>query len=288
WRAAAELGRTATVVVDAPGPPTAALARAGVRVLARVDLDFATRPVDELESQVRRWARDPATGVRGVFLDQAPTSPFSFGPVARALHGGAPPRCTHRPALPATTASGLHLRGELGGVPALGRRRLLPRRRSPRPLGAGGRAGRGVGVAARAGRLGAGHRPVPAGAVRRGPRLAAGAAPGPARSAEPPAVGAPVSQPPAPAGSGRSSIRSICSDSTGREKRYPWARWQLSWRSASACSGVSIPSATTVNPWLRPSSVIARAKDQSSGPNAGPGAMKDLSILSRSTGNRAR
>ncbi len=120
WRAAAELGRTATVVVDAPGPPTAALARAGVRVLARVDLDFATRPVDELESQVRRWARDPATGVRGVFLDQAPTSPFSFGPVARAaraarraglatvvLHPGVPTdRLYRRLQLPVCTFEG--------------------------------------------------------------------------------------------------------------------------------------------------------------------------------------
>src|SRR5690606_41503507 len=83
WRAAAELGRTATVVADAPGPPTAALARAGVRVLARADLDFATRPADERASQVRRCPRVPATGGRSAFLEQPPATPRSEEPPVR-------------------------------------------------------------------------------------------------------------------------------------------------------------------------------------------------------------
>lgn len=83
WRAAADLGGAATVVANAPVPATAALGQAGVRVLGRVDVAFATRPVDDLVHEVRQWARQRDAGICGVFLDQAPTSPFSLGPVAR-------------------------------------------------------------------------------------------------------------------------------------------------------------------------------------------------------------
>lgn len=74
-----------TVVVDDPGlgadgPPR--LAAAGVAVLGRVDLGFATRPIADLLDDVARWADAP---VAGVFLDQAPTSPFCLGPVALAV-----------------------------------------------------------------------------------------------------------------------------------------------------------------------------------------------------------
>lgn len=81
WRAAAALGADATVVVDDPELIDAArgLAEAGVRVIGRVDLGFATRPLADLLDDVARWADHP---IRGVFLDQAPTSPFSLGPVA--------------------------------------------------------------------------------------------------------------------------------------------------------------------------------------------------------------
>lgn len=93
WRAVAGLGGAATVVVDDPEliDAAAGLAEAGVRVIGRVDLGFATRPLADLLDDVSRWADHP---IRGVFLDQAPTSPFCLGPVALAT------RVAHRAGLP--------------------------------------------------------------------------------------------------------------------------------------------------------------------------------------------
>jgi hypothetical protein len=82
-----------TVVVNVAGGPgngrdpayTAAAARlraAGVKLLGYVDLGFATRPPARILDDVYRWAGYP---VHGVFLDRAPTSPFSVGPVAVAV-----------------------------------------------------------------------------------------------------------------------------------------------------------------------------------------------------------
>ncbi|HEX6501263.1 MAG TPA: spherulation-specific family 4 protein [Micromonosporaceae bacterium] len=101
WNLAAEYGRGLTVLVDAgtgdcvagvdagPGDGDrglaaglAALMRSGVRVLGRIDLRVGTRPVAAVRAEVARWA---GYAVRGVFLDAAPTSPFSVGPVAVAL-----------------------------------------------------------------------------------------------------------------------------------------------------------------------------------------------------------
>jgi hypothetical protein len=83
WRAAAGYRQALAVVVDDPEltDPVAALTKAGVTTLGRVDTGFATRPVADLLDDVARWASSP---VCGVFLDQAPTSPFSLGPVALA------------------------------------------------------------------------------------------------------------------------------------------------------------------------------------------------------------
>jgi len=50
--------------------------------LGRVDLGFGSRNVEQVRADVRMWA---ATNVGGVFFDQAPTSPFSVGPVAMAV-----------------------------------------------------------------------------------------------------------------------------------------------------------------------------------------------------------
>jgi hypothetical protein len=85
WRAAAGLAGALTVVVEDPEwvltGVGAQLAAAGVPALGRVDAGFATRPLADLLDDVNRWAGYP---VSGIFLDQAPTSPFSLGPVALA------------------------------------------------------------------------------------------------------------------------------------------------------------------------------------------------------------
>lgn len=62
--------------------PAKELGPAGVAVLGRVDTGFATRPIADLLDDVHAWAERP---VSGVFFDQAPTSPFSLGPVALAI-----------------------------------------------------------------------------------------------------------------------------------------------------------------------------------------------------------
>jgi hypothetical protein len=87
WRAVAALPAPATVVVDEEfadpdlDETVSTLVKAGVAVLGRVDAGFATRPVADLLDDVARWAAHP---VSGVYLDQAPTSPFSLGPIALA------------------------------------------------------------------------------------------------------------------------------------------------------------------------------------------------------------
>jgi hypothetical protein len=87
WRAAAAGGGELTVVAEGPDDPelveaVSRLAKAGVATLGRVDVAFATRPVADLLDDVEGWASSP---VAGVFLDQAPTSPFCLGPVALAV-----------------------------------------------------------------------------------------------------------------------------------------------------------------------------------------------------------
>lgn len=84
WRAAAGRPGELTIVVRNPqlAEPAAELARAGVRVLGRVDAAFATRPVADLLDDIERWAGQP---VHGVYLDQTPTSAFCLGPVALAI-----------------------------------------------------------------------------------------------------------------------------------------------------------------------------------------------------------
>ena len=122
WRTAGRLGSGATVVarrvVSGPDPELAGamgrLRAAGLVVLGRVDVAYATRPVAELLGEVTAWAEYPAVGI---FLDQVPTSPFSIGPVAVAvraarraglgtvvLNPGAPPDPLYR-LLPARVCS---------------------------------------------------------------------------------------------------------------------------------------------------------------------------------------
>jgi hypothetical protein len=50
--------------------------------LGRVDLGFGARHLDLIRAEVGMWA---ATNVSGIFFDQAPTSPYSVGPVAMAV-----------------------------------------------------------------------------------------------------------------------------------------------------------------------------------------------------------
>lgn len=83
WQTVASLPFPVTVVVDSLDldDTIAQLVKTGVAVLGRVDTRFATRPVAEILDDVARWAAHP---VSGVYLDQAPTSPFSLGPLALA------------------------------------------------------------------------------------------------------------------------------------------------------------------------------------------------------------
>lgn len=83
WRAVAALPTPTTVVIESTyrDETIARLARTSVALLGRVDTRFATRPLTEILDDVAQWAAYP---VSGVFLDQAPTSPFSLGPLALA------------------------------------------------------------------------------------------------------------------------------------------------------------------------------------------------------------
>ncbi len=61
---------------------TQRLVRAGAGLVGYVDLAFGARAMEQVRSELGRWAGYP---VRGIFFDQAPTSPYSIGPVATAL-----------------------------------------------------------------------------------------------------------------------------------------------------------------------------------------------------------
>jgi hypothetical protein len=61
---------------------TQRLVRAGAGLIGYVDLAFGARPIEQLKAELGRWAGYP---IRGIFFDQAPTSPYSIGPVATAV-----------------------------------------------------------------------------------------------------------------------------------------------------------------------------------------------------------
>ncbi|HEY8471313.1 MAG TPA: spherulation-specific family 4 protein [Natronosporangium sp.] len=87
WRAAGNGSGELTVIAEGPvdaelTDAVGRLAKSGVATLGRVDVAFATRPVADLLDEVEGWAGCP---VAGVFLDQAPTSPFCLGPIALAI-----------------------------------------------------------------------------------------------------------------------------------------------------------------------------------------------------------
>jgi Spherulation-specific family 4 len=58
------------------------LVRAGATVVGYVDLAYGARATEQLRAELTHWAGYP---VRGIFFDQAPTSPYSIGPVAVAV-----------------------------------------------------------------------------------------------------------------------------------------------------------------------------------------------------------
>jgi hypothetical protein len=83
----------ATVVVNVHNGPgraadadyrevTARLAEAEIPMIGYVDLGYSARPIADILDDVQRWSAYP---VAGVFLDQAPTTPFGIGPVALAV-----------------------------------------------------------------------------------------------------------------------------------------------------------------------------------------------------------
>jgi hypothetical protein len=93
WDAVAGYPAPLTVVVNvADGPGSGLdplytqaigrLAGAGISVLGYLDLGLATRPAAQVRAEVGRWA---GYQVDGIFFDQAPTSPYSIGPVAVAV-----------------------------------------------------------------------------------------------------------------------------------------------------------------------------------------------------------
>jgi hypothetical protein len=91
WEPDALAGATVIVnVADGPGSTvdddyaaaTAQLSVAGVPMLGYVDLGYAARPLADILDDIERWTAYP---MAGVFLDQAPTTPFSIGPVALAI-----------------------------------------------------------------------------------------------------------------------------------------------------------------------------------------------------------
>lgn len=61
---------------------TQRLVRAGAGVIGYVDLAFGARALEHVKAELARWAGYP---IRGIFFDQAPTSPYSIGPVATAV-----------------------------------------------------------------------------------------------------------------------------------------------------------------------------------------------------------
>jgi hypothetical protein len=61
---------------------TQRLVRAGAGLIGYVDLAFGARAIEQVKAELGRWAGYP---IRGIFFDQAPTSPYSIGPVATAV-----------------------------------------------------------------------------------------------------------------------------------------------------------------------------------------------------------
>jgi hypothetical protein len=61
---------------------TQRLVRAGAGLIGYVDLAFGARAMEQVKAELGRWAGYP---IRGIFFDQAPTSPYSIGPVATAV-----------------------------------------------------------------------------------------------------------------------------------------------------------------------------------------------------------
>jgi hypothetical protein len=93
WSAIEAVGVGATVLLNiAAGPgsgldptwttATQRLLRAGVTMLGYVDLAHGARAIEQVRSELGRWSGYP---IRGIFFDQAPTSPYSIGPVAVAV-----------------------------------------------------------------------------------------------------------------------------------------------------------------------------------------------------------
>ncbi|HEX6682447.1 MAG TPA: spherulation-specific family 4 protein [Candidatus Limnocylindrales bacterium] len=93
WSTIEAVGVGATVLLNIDAGPgsgldptwttaTQRLVRAGVGMLGYVDLAFGARAIEHVRSELGRWAGYP---IRGIFFDQAPTSPYSIGPVAVAV-----------------------------------------------------------------------------------------------------------------------------------------------------------------------------------------------------------
>ena len=93
WSTTEAIGVGATVLLNIDAGPgsgldptwttaTQRLVRAGVNMLGYVDLAFGARAIEQVRSELGRWAGYP---VQGIFFDQSPTSPYSIGPVAVAV-----------------------------------------------------------------------------------------------------------------------------------------------------------------------------------------------------------
>lgn len=93
WSTIEAVGVGATVLLNIDTGPgsgldptwataTQRLLRAGVGMLGYIDLAFGSRAIEQVQLELGRWAGYP---IKGIFFDQAPTSPYSIGPVAIAV-----------------------------------------------------------------------------------------------------------------------------------------------------------------------------------------------------------
>ncbi len=93
WATIETVGIGATVLLNIDTGPgsgmdptwataTQRLLRAGVSMLGYVDLAYGARAIEQVRSELGRWAGYP---IKGIFFDQSPTSPYSIGPVAVAV-----------------------------------------------------------------------------------------------------------------------------------------------------------------------------------------------------------
>ena len=71
------MGRLQTIYAHPIAGPVAA----GIP-MGYVDLAYASRPIEAIRADLDEWGLQ---AVGGIFFDQAPTSPFSIGPVAMAV-----------------------------------------------------------------------------------------------------------------------------------------------------------------------------------------------------------